>query len=187
MDYYDSRANVEAYIRMADGFDGKALVEALRKYLPPGSSVLELGMGPGKDLLMLTEHYRATGSDRSAIFVERFRQRHPQPKVFELDAVSIDTAERYAALYSNKALSHLTPDELRLSFARQAQVLDSNGLALHSFWHGDGACEHQGLRFVYYSEDTLKGLHEPHFDSLESKRYSEIETDDSFYVVLRRR
>jgi len=178
---------VAAYIRMAEGYDGKPLIEALARYLPPGSWVLELGMGPGKDLLMLNEHYQTVGSDASAIFVERFRKLHPKLQVRQLDAITIDAEERYDAIYSNKALPHLSRDELRASFKRQAQVLESNGLALHSFWYGDEIAEHQGLRFVYYREDTLRGLYEPDFDVLESRRYTEMEMDDSLYVVLRRR
>lgn len=187
MGYYDNKDNVAAYIRMADGYDGKLLIAALGRYLPPGSRVLELGMGPGKDLLMLNEHYQVVGSDASAIFVERFRKLHPKLEVRQLDPVSIDTDGRYDAIFSNKVLPHLSRDELRASFKRQAQVLESNGLALHSFWYGDDVAEHQGLRFVYYREDTLRGLYEPDFEIVESKQYSEMEKDDSFYVVLRRR
>ncbi len=50
MNYFDDPANVESYIKMADGYDGRALIGILQKHLPPGSTVLELGMGPGKDL-----------------------------------------------------------------------------------------------------------------------------------------
>ncbi len=187
MGYYDNKDNVAAYIRMAEGYDGKPLIEALARYLPPGSRVLELGMGPGKDLLLLNEHYQAVGSDASAIFVERFRKLHPKLKVRQLDAISIDAEERYDAIYSNKVLHHLSRAELRASFKRQSQVLESNGLALHSFWYGDEVAEHQGLRFVYYREDRLRGLYEPDYEVLESRRYSEMEMDDSLYVVLRRR
>ena len=63
VDYYDSEENVEQYIQMASGYDGKLLIDALRAYLPRGAKALELGMGPGKDLLLLKDRYRVTGSD----------------------------------------------------------------------------------------------------------------------------
>ena len=187
MGYYDSQENVDAYIRMAAGYDGRLLIDALRKYLPKGSRVLELGMGPGKDLLMLNQYYDVTGSDSSRTFVERFKKLHPAVDVKLLDAITIETEARFQGIYSNKALPHLKPEQLLLSFQRQAHALEANGIALHSFWHGAKACCHQGLLFVYYRETALKALVGSDFEVLESARYTEIETDDSLYLVLRKR
>ena len=47
---------------MAEGFDGRELIEILKKYLSKGSTVLELGMGPGKDLDILNKNYSSTYS-----------------------------------------------------------------------------------------------------------------------------
>lgn len=187
MGYYDDKENVEQYIRMAAKYDGKLLVDAIGRYLPNGSKLLELGMGPGKDLLMLNEHYQVIGSDSSTIFVERFKKLHPNIRVVLLDAVTMETEEQYHGIYSNKVLYHLTRDELLASFERQARVLTRGGIALHSFWHGDEESEHQGLRFAYYNEDSLKALIGPAYDILETRPYTEIESDDSFYIVLRKR
>ena len=68
MGFYDEERNVETYVEMAEGFDGRELVDVLKKHLAPGSTVLELGMGPGKDLALLAEAFGATGSDRSQVF-----------------------------------------------------------------------------------------------------------------------
>ena len=187
MGYYDSEENVARYIRMADGCDGKRLIDALAIYLPEGSTALELGMGPGKDLLMLNERWQATGSDSSAVFVDRFRRLHPNVDVKILDAITLDTDERYDGIYSNKALYHLTRDELRASFKRQGQVLKTGGIALHSFWYGSEAYTHQDLHFAYYREDALKALIGPGYEILDTQRYAEMEPGDSFYAVLRKR
>ena len=48
MGYYDSRDGVAEYIETAEGFDGRELVDVLKTYLKDGSTVLELGMGPGR-------------------------------------------------------------------------------------------------------------------------------------------
>ncbi len=187
MGYYDSQENVEQYIRMADGCDGKWLIDVLRQHLPEGSRVLELGMGPGKDLLMLAEHYQVTGSDLSAIFVERFRQLHPNIDVRLLNAITIDTDRRYHGIYTNKVLHHLTRDELLTSFERQRHVLETGGIALHSFWYGAAEGDCQGLHFVYYDENTLKALMGSDYEILDAQRYTEIESRDSLYMVLRKR
>lgn len=62
---------------MAEGFDGKELIKILQKYLPANSTVLELGMGPGKDLNILRKNYTITGSDTSQIFLERYKKQNP--------------------------------------------------------------------------------------------------------------
>lgn len=173
MGYYDNNENVEHYIRMSAEYDGRMLVDVLRKYLPDGSRVLELGMGPGKDTLMLKGHYQAVGSDSSMIFIERFRKLHPKIRVEQLDAVTM-TDKQYQGVYSNKALHHLTRDELFASFDRQARVLVGGGIALHSFWYGDEEGEYQGLRFAYYNEESLKALIGPAYDILEARQYTEI-------------
>jgi len=86
VDYYDDAANVEAYIEMAAGYDGRQLMPILREHLKPGSSVLELGMGPGVDLELLAKEYRITGSDQSARFLEHYRRNHPEADLMVLDA-----------------------------------------------------------------------------------------------------
>lgn len=187
MKYYDDEKNVDQYIRMTTGYDGKLLVDVLRKYLPDGSKILELGLGPGKDLLLLEEHYEVIGSDASPIFVERFKKRHPGKTVKLLDAVTLDTDERYQGIYSNKVLCHLRRDQLLVSFQRQAQALETRGIALHSFWFGAEETTCQGLRFVYYCENALRTLVEPEYEILAIERYTEMEADDSLYIVLRKR
>lgn len=187
MAYYDDEDNVEQYIRMSAGYDGKFLINVLGQHLPKGSKLLELGMGPGKDLLILSERYRVCGSDTSAVFIQRFRNLHPNLDIKLLDATGIDTDERYDGIYSNKVLHLLTRDDLAASFRRQALVLKEGGIAFHSFWHGDDEGSHQGMHYNYYREDKSSALISSAFVIVESKRYTEIETEDSFYAVLRKR
>lgn len=186
MGYYDDEKNVEQYIEMADGYDGKLLIEALRDYLLDGSTVLELGMGPGKDLLLLGEHYAVTGSDFSNVFVERFRKTHPDADLLQLDALIMDTDRKFDGIYSNKVLYHLTREQLIESLKKQASVLNPDGIALHSFWYGDGDDGMQGLHFAYYTEESLRAVVGEEYEIVDIKRYTEMETDDSLYIVLRR-
>lgn len=41
---------------MAEGYDGEELIKILKEYLPEKSTLLELGMGPGKDLDILKKN-----------------------------------------------------------------------------------------------------------------------------------
>jgi cyclopropane fatty-acyl-phospholipid synthase-like methyltransferase len=88
MDFYEDEETAEQYIEMAKGYDGRALIAQLDKVLQPGATVLELGMGPGVDLDILAQCYKATGTDTSSYFVARYKTANPDADVCVLDAVS---------------------------------------------------------------------------------------------------
>jgi hypothetical protein len=142
-------------------------------------------MGPGVDLDLLSQYYQVTGSDTSRVFLDRYRENHPGADLLLLDAETIETSGRFAGLYSNKVLHHLSSVQLQASFLRQQAVLLPGGIALHSFWLGDGEEFMEGLRFRCYSEDYLHALVEPNFTILESTRYNEFEAHDSLYLILK--
>jgi cyclopropane fatty-acyl-phospholipid synthase-like methyltransferase len=185
MGFFDDEENVESYIKMVEGEDGAALVEVLARHLDHGATVLELGMGPGTDLEPLAKHFDVTGSDSSSLFVARYLSSHPESDVMLLDAVTMDTGRRFDAIYSNKVLQHLPKPDAARSIAAQHRVLNTNGIVMHSLWHGDSAEEHHGLLFQQYTLETFGELITDYFDVVESERYGDIVADDSLYVVLR--
>jgi len=187
MGYYDNRNSVQEYIAMAEGYDGSMLLDVLKKHLPTGSTVLELGMGPGKDLELLGTDCVATGSDHSELFLDLYRENHPDADLLFLDAVSLDTDRQFDCIYSNKVLIHLSELELRASFARQAAVLNPRGLLMHSFWYGDQEAEEQhGLTFYYYTEPVLTQLAGEAYTILDVARYKEIVEGDSVYLLMQK-
>ena len=185
MGYYDSEENIEEYLNMAEGYDGAFLIERLGKYLDAGSSLLELGMGPGVDLQLLDGIYRSTGSDSSEVFINRYRKINPDADLLLLDAVEINTDRYFDAVYSNKVLHHLEYSKMHESFIRQSEILNPDGIALHTFWYVSAVEEYEGLMFYQLTEDKLYELLPQAFEVLEMKRYSEMEKDDSLYAVLR--
>lgn len=187
MGFYDTEGGIEAYIEMAQGYDGAQLIEALLEHLPEGSSILELGMGPGVDLDILARSYVATGSDYSQLFLDRYLETHPDADLLLLDAVRLVTDRRFDGVFSNKVLQHLSPEEVHVSLTAQAMLLNAGGIAMHSLWWGDKDDEWmEGLRFAYYTEAALTELIEgTGFEIIEMKRYSEMETDDSILVILK--
>ena len=186
MGYFDDPKNVREYIRMAKGFDGTELIAVLRDHLPEGSTILELGMGPGKDRDLLAAAYETTGSDLSEGFLDLYRKTHPEADLLTVDAVTIAVDRSFDCIYSNKVLHHLTGEELRLSFIRQKDVLNLGGFIMHSFWYGDKEEVHKGLRFVYYTEKNLEDRLCPGFEVVETRRYTEMEKNDSFYMLARK-
>jgi cyclopropane fatty-acyl-phospholipid synthase-like methyltransferase len=187
MSYFDERIRAEEYIEMAEGYDGRELIETLKTYLPTGASLLELGMGPGTDMDMLSQTYRVTGSDRAQAFLDIYREKRKDADLLLLDAVTIDTGRKFDGIYSNKVLIHLSVDELRRSFRRQEAVLNPQGILFHSFWYGDKEEFFHGLRFRYYTEEMLLHIVESRFEVLAMERFTEMEEDDSIYLVLKAR
>ena len=187
MGYYDDDKNVEEYIEMAEGYDGREFIPVLRKYLENGSKVLELGMGPGKDLELLSENFQVTGSDNSQVFINKYRKDHPDADLVLLDAVMMDIDRKFDCIYSNKVLHHLTKEQLEKSIANQAKVLNRGGILFHTFWYGDKEEEHSGLRFIYYTEDKFSELVGIEFEIVKSVKYAEFEEEDSVYFVLRKK
>lgn len=187
MSFYDEEENVLNYIKMAEGYDGKEFIPILRKYLMENSSVLELGMGPGKDIELLSQFFQVTGSDNSELFLERFRKDHPDADLILLDAATLETERIFDCIYSNKVLYHLSKTELKESFQKQAKLLANDGVLFHTFWYGDLEEIHSGLQMVYYTQETISKLIGNELEHIEFQMYSEMEKNDSFYIVLRKK
>lgn len=185
--YFDSKENVHAYIKMAQGYDGSDLINILKQNLPSGATVLELGMGPGKDLELLRKDFKVTGSDNSNIFLDLYRKKNKEADLILLDAVTLDITRKFDCIYSNKVLHHLSKDELQQSFQRQSRIINSNGILFHTFWYGDKEEFYHGLRFAYYTEKTISNVLGKTFEILELKRYKEMKKGDSFHVILKER
>lgn len=186
MGFFDREENVNEYIRMAEGFDGRELIKILKGILPAGASVLELGMGPGKDLDMLKKTYTVTGSDLSDIFLERYRKDHPDSDLIKLDAVTLETERKFDCIYSNKVLHHLKKEELKGSFRRQREILNDGGILFHTFWKGEKTEMYDDLLFVQYSEEGLLKIIGKEYDILRMEVYREMEEDDSILLILQR-
>lgn len=187
MDYYENKEKIEKYIKFEPSHDGSLLVEKLVAVLPEGATVLELGIGPGKDFKRLSRHFEVTGSDLSRLFLELYRQCDAQADLLHLDARTLDTDRTFDCIFSNKALIHLSDQELRESFGRQHEVLNDAGLILHSFWYGDGEEEYGDLRFVNRTEQGVANLLEDWFDILDIGRHAKMADDDSVYVLARKK
>ena len=186
MGYYDTKKGIEEYILRSQDWEGPKLVKILKKYISKHATLLELGMGPGRDFEILQKIYQATGSDKSKRFLERYKKTHKGSKLVKLDAITIKINKKFDCIYSNRVLHHLTKPELKRSLARQNEVLNQEGIAFHTFWKGKITEKKRGLLFVYYQKEQLKKILKQHFDVLELETFSGDEKDDSIYVVLKK-
>ena len=185
--YYENEENVDNYTKFTPAHDGVLLIDVLSEHLPEDASVLELGIGPGKDFKLLSQRYQVTGSDFSRVFLERYRKQDSAAELLHLDARTLETDRTFDAIFSNKALIHLSPAELQQSFDRQHAVLNDNGLLLHSFWIGEGEATFNDLKLVYHNEHDLTKMLEKSFDIVALEKHAKMADDDSIYVLARKK
>ena len=181
--YYHTKESVKEYIRMAEGHDGRQLINRLKKFLPAGSALLEIGSGPGTDWSILKESYDVTGSDNSSEFLEHLQASIPDGKFLELDASTLDTDLRFEGIYSNKVLHHLEDEALEASIKRQYEILNPGGIVCHSFWKGEDTETYNELFVNYHMDEGIRVLFANHFDPLLIHFYQEFEKSDSFLYL----
>ncbi len=181
--YYNTKASVAEYIKLAKGVNGGELINELKTVLPSNSKLLEIGTGPGTDWELLKRTYEVTGSDSSKVFLSHLVSSHPLGKFLELDAVTLQTDETFNGIYSNKVLHHLKDHELKESIKRQVAVLNPAGIVCHSFWKGEGSEVFKGLFVNYHSEEVLRSYFEDFFDILVLESYGEFESGDSILMI----
>lgn len=186
MSWFDDESKVRRYEQVIESETGAALVARLEACLSPGSRILELGMGPGRDLdRLVASGFEAVGSDKAVGFVDRYKQRGGVGKCLVLDAVTIAIEEEFDAVYSNKVLHHLDRDELVRSFRRQVELVGPGGVLLHSFWKGQKTEVHHGLLFTYWERQTLEEILPEGMSIEEVQPYCDIWEGDSIAVVFR--
>lgn len=115
------------------------LVEELSKYLKPGSIVLELGCGDGRDALHLAElHHRVIACDFSDTALSQFTDAaarlHIEQHLLDIAALPYSFAdESFDAVYARLSLHYFSDAVTRDIFAEIARILRPAGIFLGLF------------------------------------------------------
>jgi trans-aconitate methyltransferase len=168
---------------MAEGHDGKLLIDRLKDFLPAGSRVLEIGSGPGADWNLLQKDYQVIGSDNSKAFLNHLHQRFPGGEFVELEAGSLQINYQFDGIYSNKVLHHLEDDALVNSIKRQFELLTPGGIVCHSFWYGQDSEYYNDMFVNYHSDEGIRILFGEYFNHKLFHYYEEFEKADSFLYI----
>ncbi len=190
MDYFLERENVESYTKMVENTDNTFVLGELKKVLMPGSTLLELGMGPGLDLLEMANDYKVVGSDYSPFFIENFKSINDHIDVLVLDALTMEIDKKFDCIYSNKVMVHFTKEELSVSLIKQCEHLNPQGIVFMTIWKDSYNIEkmYDGqLTFVYYEENDIKSILPDSLELVKTVTYGEFEPGDSMVVVLRKK
>jgi trans-aconitate methyltransferase len=145
--------------------------------------VLEIGMGPGKDIAFLQKNHEVTGSDNSQAFLDIYMEKNPGADVFLLDAKQMNTHRKFDCIYSNKVMHYFNPKELEQSFLNQIKVLNHGGLICHTLWYGDKHIEVKGMKYYYYTEKTILNHLPSNIQIIHAEIYQEMDKADSLLII----
>jgi trans-aconitate methyltransferase len=174
------------YRNTSTGHDGSEIIIILQNYLPENSSLLLLGIGSGRDLEQLSNYYNVTGSDFSKLLLSVYQKSHPDTDLITLDLIELETKRKFDGIYSNKVLHQMSEENLTESLQNQLKILNNGGLVMHSFWSGNEEEDHHGLKWVYYTEETLAKLIPVDFKIVELTTYKDKIDHDSIFMLLKK-
>lgn len=143
--WYDEHA--DGLTSRYDQADTESLHALLRKWIPSGSSVLEIGCGSGRDALFLASlGCKVTATDGSETMLQAARQNLPKEAernvsfrqaLFPLPARHPLLRRTFDAITAIAVLMHI-PDSALFSFACQVKVLlNDQGIFFCSFSSGE--------------------------------------------------
>ncbi|WP_148214079.1 class I SAM-dependent methyltransferase [Desulfohalobium retbaense] len=158
--FYQSQA--QAYFEQTFGVDPSSFLQPLSKYLQPGTYILDVGCGAGRDMLWLQKRgFNCTGLDSSPALAELAR-RHTGLSVIEADFESFDFQRMdMDALLLVGALVHVPYERFQLIFSRILRVLKPEGHVLLTMKQGQGAQNRpDGRVFYLWSKDDLMHIFE---------------------------
>jgi ubiquinone/menaquinone biosynthesis C-methylase UbiE len=187
MKTYTTPNGVNGYIKMCEGFDNSKFEKSILRYLKKGSSLLEIGMGPGNDFKWLSEYYSITGSDYTKEFINRAKARFPKGDFKILDGISLKTNKKYDGIYSCKVYQHFELELIEKALNRQFKILNNEGIIIHSFWIGDTIFDDGDMRAIYHDKDKLLALIDKKFTILEQVVYEEFEPHDSIFILAKKK
>lgn len=185
--YYHTSKSVEEYISLAKDVNSSNIISKLKQVLPKGSTLLEIGSGPGTDYELLKEDYAVTGSDYSFEFLKRLQNKYPAGNFIHLNAANFSLKTGYDSLYANKVLQHLTNTELRYFIEKQVEIVNEKGIVCFTFWSGSGDENFKGMFVNYHQIADLKALFCPYFNILILEQYKEFEDGDSIVLIAQKK
>jgi ubiquinone/menaquinone biosynthesis C-methylase UbiE len=152
--------------------------------LAPGSLILDLGCGPGRDLKVFAERgFRTLGIDRSDSLL-RMASRHSGQPVVRADFGRLGLkSHSFDAVWAIASLLHLRRHEIGIALDEIRRVLRPSGVLFATIQQGRGhKLLSDGRYFEFYEQEEWRELHNRHgfrVDILRDERIERAEADGS--------
>ena len=162
LEYYDQ--NAEQFFKTTAEVDFTGTQDRVLRYLGPGSRILDLGCGSGRDTRYFMEKgYQVDATDGSAEIC-RLASEYTGIPVRQMLFNELDAEEEYDGIWACASILHLPEEELRDVMHRIGTALKEDGIFYTSFKYGDFAGERKGRYFRDFTEESfrefLKDFHE---------------------------
>jgi SAM-dependent methyltransferase len=158
--HYD--ANAEAFREGTRDHDVRQNIAALLRHLdgPGPFAVLDLGCGPGRDLVAFRDlGHEAIGIDGAARFVAMART-HSGCEVWQQNLLALELpAARFDGVFANAVLQHVPESELGRVLGELRSTLKPRGVLFSSIPHGRGEAGWNNGRYSVYREPTAWQRH----------------------------
>ncbi len=149
--HYDQRAR--AFWEGTRDHDVSQNIEALLRHaaVPGPLDILDVGCGPGRDLLAFRERgHRPVGLDAAPRFVEMARA-HAGCEVWLQDLLALELpGQRFDAVFANAVLFHVPSQELGRVLLALRETLRPGGVLFASNPRGPDVEQQHGLRYGCY-------------------------------------
>ncbi len=155
-EYYNKNASdmIENTLKL----DLQPIYEKFEKFLKPGSKVLDVGFGSGRDSL----HFEAKGYEVVSIdFAEEVYYRGKNllnTEVLLVDVRDMRYQNEFAGIWASAVFLHFTNEEIINVLERCASALKNDGVMYISFKYGESALIRHGRFFNDFDEKKFDKL-----------------------------
>ncbi|MGQ3889976.1 class I SAM-dependent DNA methyltransferase [Legionella sp. CNM-1927-20] len=158
----------QVYDEIIDWFDNnrrkdlimeKFYLNFIQKYLPPRSTILDIGCGTGEpiDKFLIDEGYTVIGIDASKKMIDLCKQRFPKERWLLADMRTLDLNEKFHAVIAWHSLFHLPQEDQRSTLKLLASYVEQNGLLMFTSGPESGeAWSENGGQDLYHASLTIE-------------------------------
>jgi len=164
----NQRITIESYNKIVDKYielvDRKHPIKQAEKFLSlikPGSSILDLGCGPGRDAKIFADKdYKVTGVDLAENMIKAAKNRVPNAEFKVMNINNLEFIDNsFDAIWSSMCFPHVPKDMVPDALTEAFRVLNNEGIMFVSIKKGEGEFVESDTR--YNGEKKLWSFYQP--------------------------
>ncbi len=156
MNYYDE--NAEDFTKATIDVDMSSLYNEFLFHLKDGTSILDAGCGPGRDVqAFLSRGYIVDAFDKSQAMIANAESR-TGIKIHHSTFQEFKSTKKFDGVWCCASLLHVPFRNLEYSIENMVNVMKKDGIIYMSFKYGEKERLKDGRHFTDLTEETLSAL-----------------------------